>query len=96
MTQGNPAYPSTGAMDTPVLVPGWTVQSGASGTNPGSDQSLVANAGPSGALVTPQAAPAPTSGGTGDTTYTPGQITDIINDLAAVVSALVAAGVFTS
>lgn len=73
-------YNQTGANDTPVLVPGWTVQNSGSGTN----QSLTGSTGPQGALVQSQTAPTPTS--------TAGSATDA--DLAAVVNKLKAAGVF--
>lgn len=46
MTQ---VYQATGANDTPVLVPGWTVQSSFSGANGGSNQGLTAGGAAAGA-----------------------------------------------
>lgn len=81
-------YGQTGANDTPVLVPGWTVQTG--GTNPtgdtngGSNQALTGSAGPSGALVQQQTAPAH---------VTTGVVADVQTGLNGLIDTLKTAGV---
>lgn len=83
MTQ---VYNQTGAFDTPVLVPGWTVQSSSSTANGGSNQSLTGSAGPQGVLVQSQAAPAADTDTSTMTTATP-------NAINALRTALINAGV---
>lgn len=78
MTQ---VYNQTGANDTPVLVPGWTVQSSTSGANGGENQSLTGHAGPQGGLVQPQTAPAHTTDTTTFSSATSTTLNNLIDKL---------------
>lgn len=88
----NPVYSQTGSMDTPVMVPGWTVQSGGytegSGNfGEGSNQALTAATPPSGGIVQPQTAPANDTDTSTFSSATPTTLNDVI-------AALKTAGVF--